>query len=185
MNELAMTRNFTLPRISSENYTKIGKIVNKYQLNQNNGNDNRRELTDIINSALNSSILPTTGNTLNSNKKEYERRNNINNVKNNSQRSEKIIKGLLGSNEYYKTGSAGLMEKESDNRLGGSKSLYAGYEGLNELSEYAGASGLSEGTTNGLNSSNKIHTGYTTKYRPMDPNKGVKPYDSIWELFKQ
>ena len=62
MNELAMTRNFTLPYISSENYTKIGKIVNKYQLNQNNGNDNRKELTDIINGVLNSSKLPTTGN---------------------------------------------------------------------------------------------------------------------------
>ena len=82
MNELAMTRNFTLPRINSENYTKIGKIVNKYQLNQNNGNDNRKELTEVINLAiLNSSMLPTTGNILNSNKKEYERRNNINNVK--------------------------------------------------------------------------------------------------------
>ena len=28
MNELAMTRNFTLPYISSDKYTKIGKIVN-------------------------------------------------------------------------------------------------------------------------------------------------------------
>ena len=97
-------------------------------------------------------MLPTTGNTLNSNKKEYERRNNINNVKNNDRRSETIIKGLLGSNEYYKTGSSGLMEKESDNRLGGTKTLF---------------------------------TGYTTNYRPQDPRKGVKPYDSIWELFKQ
>ena len=46
----------------------------------------------------------------------------------------------------------GLAERQQDNRLGGSKTLY---------------------------------TGYTTKYRPQDPRKGVKPYDSIWELFKQ
>ena len=75
-----------------------------------------------------------------SNRDEYTRRQTLNNVKNNSQRSENIIKGLLGSNQYYKTSSAGLAEKEKDNRLGGSKSLYAGYEGLNELSEYAAAS---------------------------------------------
>ena len=41
--------------------------------------------------------------------------------KNDSQRSEKIIKGLLGSNKFYETSSSGLMEKQSDNRLGGSK----------------------------------------------------------------
>ena len=69
-----------------------------------------------------------------------------------TQRSEKLIKGLLGNKDYYKTSSSGLGEKQTDNRLGGSKTLYSGY---------------------------------TTKYRPQDPRKGVKPYDSIWELFKQ
>ena len=110
----------------------------------------------------------------------------MNEVKNDAQRSEKIIKGLMGSNGFYKTTSSGLMEKKSDNRLGGSKSLYAGYEGSNELSDFIGARGFSPRRRNKrLFNSDQPYTGYTTKYRPMDPTKGVKPYDSIWEVFKQ
>ena len=150
MNELAMARNFTLPYIPQSKYESIGKIVNKYQLNENTGNTNRKDLTDLINSALNSGKLPST---LRNNNDNYKLQTTLNEVKNdkNTQRSENIIKGLLGSNEYYKTSSAGLAEKKEDNRLGGSKTLY---------------------------------TGYTTTYRPQDPRKGVKAYDSIWELFK-
>ena len=150
MNELAMARNFTLPYIPQSKYESIGKIVNKYQLNENTGNTNRKDLTDLINSALNSGKLPST---LRNNNDNYKLQTTLNEVKNdkNTQRSENIIKGLLGSNEYYKTSSAGLAEKKEDNRLGGSKTLYSGY---------------------------------TTTYRPKDPRKGVKAYDSIWELFK-
>ena len=151
MNELAMARNFTLPYISQSKYEAIGKIVNKYQLNENTGNTNRKDLTDLINAALNSGKLPST---LKNNKDNYNLQTNLNERSNdkNTQRSENIIKGLMGSNEYYKTSASGLAEREQDNRLGGSKSLY---------------------------------TGYTTTYRPQDPRKGVKHYDSIWELFKQ
>jgi len=129
MNELAMARNFTLPFISSEKYTRIGKIVNKYQLNGNNNNGNRKELTDIINAALNSGMLPSTGNILNSNKDERGRiKNTLNeSFKNDTQRSENLIKGLLGSNKYYKTSASGLAEMQKDNRLGGSKTLFSGY----------------------------------------------------------
>ena len=150
MNELAMARNFTLPYIPQSKYESIGKIVNKYQLNENTGNTNRKDLTDLINSVLNSGKLPST---LRNNNDNYKLQTTLNEVKNdkNTQRSENIIKGLLGSNEYYKTSSAGLAEKKEDNRLGGSKTLYSGY---------------------------------TTTYRPQDPRKGVKAYDSIWELFK-
>ena len=151
MNELAMARNFTLPYISSEKYATIGKIVNKYQLNENTGNNNKKELTDIINSALNSGELPTT---LESNTDNYNLQTTLNETTTNEDtaRSEKIIQGLMGSNEFYKTSAAGVSETQSDNRLGGSKTLFSGY---------------------------------TTKYRPRDPRKRPKPYDSIWEIFKQ
>ena len=62
-----MARDFTLPYISSEKYTTIGKIVHKYQLNENTGNGNRKELTDVINAVLNSNKLPSS---LDSNKNE-------------------------------------------------------------------------------------------------------------------
>jgi len=151
MNELAMARNFTLPYINSQKYTTIGKIVHKYQLNENTGSNNKKELTDIINSALNSGELPTS---LKPNNDNYNLQTNINEPgkKGEEVRSEKIIQGLMGSNEFYKTSADGLLETQKDNRLGGSKTLFSGY---------------------------------TTKYRPRDPSKRPKPYDSIWEIFKQ
>ena len=183
MNELAKVKNFTLPFISQTKYEAIGKIVNKYQLNENTGNTNRKDLTDLINGALNSSMLPNTGNILNPNKDEIARRNTVNEVKNDNQRSENIIKGLLGSNEYYKTSASGLTERESDNRLGGSKTLYNGYyHRENDLNDFKGASGFT-GMENNSGAESQ-HTGYTSKYRPQDPRKGVKAYDSIWDLFK-
>jgi hypothetical protein len=44
-----------------------------------------------------------------------------------TRRSENLIKGLLGSNEYYKTTASGLAETQKNNRLGGSKTLFSGY----------------------------------------------------------
>ena len=38
-----------LPYISQQNYERIGRIVNKYQLHVNTGKPNRKDLTDIIN----------------------------------------------------------------------------------------------------------------------------------------
>jgi hypothetical protein len=142
-------------------------------------------LTDLINDTLNSGMLPNTGNILNQNKDEIARRDTLNEVKNDNQRSENIIKGLLGSNEYYKTSASGLSERERDNRLGGSKTLYTGYLGENHLNDYKGASGLTERENMRLRGPESQHTGYTSKYRPQDPRKGVKAYDSIWDLFKQ
>ena len=49
------------------------------------------------------------------------------NFKNDTRRSENLIKGLMGSNEFYKSTSYGLEEMKSDNRLGGSKTLFSGY----------------------------------------------------------
>ena len=66
MTELARARNFNLPYISQQNYERIGRIVNKYQLNSNTGNSNRKDLTDIINGVLNSGTIPTSINSINS-----------------------------------------------------------------------------------------------------------------------
>ena len=77
------------------------------------------------------------------------------------------------------------MEKQSYNRLGGSKSLYTGYQSAHSLNDYQGVAGLELGGNGRLDDSKKSFPGYTTNYRPQDPTKGVKPYDSIWELFKQ
>ena len=60
MTELARARNFNLPYISQQNYERIGRIVNKYQLHSNTGNSNRKDLTDIINGVLNSGTIPTS-----------------------------------------------------------------------------------------------------------------------------
>ena len=126
MNELSMARNFTLPFISSEKYTSVGKIVNKYQLNENSGSTDKKELTDVINSVLNSSKLPST---LKTNTDQYNLQKTLNeaNTKDDTGRTEKLIQGLMGSNEFYKTTSSGLAEMKNDNRLGGSKTLFSGY----------------------------------------------------------
>ena len=58
MTELSMARDFTLPYISSEKYKAIGKIVNKYQLDETN--DNKKDLVDIINGALNMENIPSS-----------------------------------------------------------------------------------------------------------------------------
>jgi len=171
MNELSKARNFMLPHISSEKYYIIGKIVNKYQLNGNN--DNRNELVDNINGLLNSYRLPLasrTGNlpdTIMKNTEEFNLQNTLNmrektdfthNSKDNTNRTELIVKGLMGSNDFYKSSAAAITEAQNDNRLGGSKTKY------DKVNNYGG---------------------YTTKYRPIDPRKKPNPYDSIWELFKQ
>lgn len=178
MNELAMARNFRLPYISQEKYEVIGKIVHKYQLNHNNHNTSRKDLTDIINGVLNSEKIPTTlnnvnggagvgvgdggaiTNTLKPNEEVFTLQNTLNEPSTNEDtvRSEKIIKGLMGSNDFYKSSAQGVNETQGDNRLGGSKTLF---------------------------DKSKKHSGYTTKYRPNDPRHRPKPYDSIWELFKQ
>lgn len=162
MTELSRARNFNLPYISQQNYEKIGRIVSKYQLDVNTGNTNKKDLTDIINGVLNSGTIPTSLNSVSDNLTGQIQSNtdgfSLQTVTDkpatstDTGRSEKIIKGLLGKTDYYESSSIGLQEKQNDNRLGGSKTLYSGY---------------------------------TTKYRPQDPRKGVKPYDSIWELFKQ
>ena len=162
MTELSRARNFNLPYISQQNYEKIGRIVSKYQLDVNTGNTNKKDLTDIINGVLNSGTIPTSLNSVSDNLTGQIQSNtdgfSLQTVTDkpatstDTGRSEKLIKGLLGKTDYYESSSIGLQEKQNDNRLGGSKTLYSGY---------------------------------TTKYRPQDPRKGVKPYDSIWELFKQ
>ena len=126
MNELSMARNFTLPSISNENYATVGKIVNKYQLNENTGATDKKELTDVINSVLNSNKLPST---LKTNTDQYNLQKTLNeqNTQEDTGRTEKIIQGLMGSNKFYKNSSEALLEAKSDNRLGGSKTLFSGY----------------------------------------------------------
>ena len=161
MKELSMARNFTLPNISERDYTTIGKVVNKYQLDEIVSVSDKKELVDIINDVLNTGKIP---NTLNSNKDEYDLQNTLHVVGNDTDemRSEKIVKGLMGSNEYYNSSAKLNKERNSDNRLGGSSKLY-----------------------NKKVSKVNNQSAYSNKYRPVDPRKKPKPYDSIWELFSQ
>ena len=179
MTELSMARNFRLPYIPQEKYETIGKIVHKYQLNHNSSADSKKDLSNIINGVLNSDKIPTTINSINNggndgnsqlngavstsiqpNEDAFTLQNTLNEPSTNedTKRSEKIIKGLMGADNYYKSASQGAAETQGDNRLGGSKTLF---------------------------DQSKKHSGYTTKYRPQDPRHRPKPYDSIWELFKQ
>lgn len=158
MNELSMARNFTLPYISQRDFITIGKVVNKYQLDEIASVSDKKDLVDIINDVLNTGKLP---NTLNSNKDEYDLQNTLNVVGDDKddKRSEEIVKGLMGSNEYYNASAKLNRERNSDNRLGGSSKLY---NKISKVNNYGA---------------------YTSKYRPVDPRKKPKPYDSIWELF--
>ena len=177
MTELSIARNFRLPYIPQGKYEVIGKIVHKYQLTHNNSTDSKKELSNIINGLFNSDKIPTTINSINNgdkgdnsrlngavsssiqpNEDAFTLQNTLNEPSTNedTERSEKIIKGLMGADNFYKSSAQGVSETKRDNRLGGSKTLF--------------------------DQSNK-HSGYTTKYRPQDPRQRPKPYDSIWSLY--
>ena len=71
-----------------------------------------------MNGAVSTSIQP--------NEDAFTLQNTLNEPSTNEdkKRSEKIIKGLMGADNFYKSASQGAAETQGDNRLGGSKTLF-------------------------------------------------------------
>ena len=144
---LSKIKNFRLPdTIDTNEYVSIGKMVHKYQTEETNSSKNL--LTDFINQVL------TTSNISNNGK-----------VQNHSLISEQVSK--MGGNfdiDQKKLTMKGVYaydegkkEVASDNRLGGSSSMYE-----KQISEKIRK-------LNGI---------------PRDPRKRPNPYDSIWDIFQ-
>ena len=136
MSQLARIKNFKLPRMSKREYESIGEIVHKYEMEQDEELNQKKDLTDMINNILNSSNMPT----------DYVRRGKYSKlVKNKKQRGgfKQLSQSSLYAHEDLK------KEASSDNRLGGSS------------------------------------TAYKRHYKPVDPRKNPRPYDSIWDIFHQ
>ena len=147
MNQLSKIKNFRLPEtIDTNEYVSIGKMVHKYQTEETDSSKDL--LTKFINEIL------TTSNISNNNK-----------IQNNSLISEQVnsmggnfdidqkkltMKGAYAYDE-------GKKEVATDNRLGGSSSMYEKH-----ISEKIRR-------RNGI---------------PRDPRKKPNPYDSVWDIFK-
>lgn len=147
MNQLSKIKNFNLPNtIDTKEYVSIGKMVHKYQTEETSSSKDL--LTKFINEIL------TTSNISNNNQ-----------IQNNSLISEQVnsmggnfdidqkkltMKGAYAYDE-------GRKEVASDNRLGGSSSMYE-----KQISEKIRR-------LNGI---------------PRDPRKKPNPYDSVWDIFK-
>lgn len=165
MNDYVKFKNIELPKINRKEYYKIGIMVYKYQKNQD-GNLNKKNLQNVINTILNTNVLPDTlvqNNDVKHNvgikisheelneqlKKELNRGtlNNANIIPAESLKQKSVIKDPLNEAEkLLKSKRESVKEKNSDNRLGGS------------------------------------YFSYSQNYQPVDPRVEPNPYNSIWKL---
>ena len=146
MTQLSKIKHFNLPNtIETSEYVSIGKLVHKYQTERTHST--KTTLTDFINA-----ILVTTS--LSKDKK----------IDNNSMITAHVTKSGGNFDIHHKELTSkgviafeeGNREVSSDNRLGGSKSLYE-----KQLSD-------SVRKRNGI---------------PRDPRRQPNPYNSVWDVF--
>jgi hypothetical protein len=197
MEQLAYIKHFNLPEsINSNEYGSIGKLVHRYQTEKNNSS--RTLLTEFINA-----ILTTTS--LSKNNKNIDNNNLISGTISASGGNFDFKPNKLSGKAIYAY-DQGLAEAESDNRLGGSSSEYKALafpeqnEHVNKLAKFKGANASSKSNQSAYNqgltqaeSDNRLggstreyekhDTAYTRRYKPRDPRKRPKPYDSIWKIF--
>lgn len=140
MNDLSRIKEFREPRLRNNEYSAIGRIVYKYEIDKLNTNLYKNRLTDVLNNILNSTTLQAP---LEDRYAKYRPRRNRGKREKDSAKVREL-KSIMGDLKYQSSVDGALDEMQSDNRLGGSK------------------------------------TAYTTKYKPVDPNKFPRPYDSIW-----
>jgi len=147
MTQLSNIKNFKLPsNIETDEYVSIGKMVHKFQTEKSNSS--KKMLTDFVNQIL------TTG--LDSANGSVERNSMVTVELNESGGNFDLDVRKLSMKGAYAY-DEGKKEVSSDNRLGGSSTMYKKH-----LSD-------SVRRRNGI---------------PRDPKKRPQPYDSIWDIFK-
>ena len=116
MNELAQTKDFSLPYITPTEFKNIGRIVSNYKLHR--GRSGKNSLTREINNVLNTSNFPTK--LLKYQGSSAGGGSNKNNL---AAKAASTITQNLGPDTLYSKEESRL-EAKSDNRLGGAKSAY-------------------------------------------------------------
>ena len=148
MEQLAYIKNFSVPdSITTEEYVSMGKLIYAHQ-KYPQSTSVEQTLTRFINTILRTNSLTENGTNIKANDLVSEQ------VRAQGGNFDLDKKKLTGTGAIaYKHG---LEEAESDNRLGGSKSLYR------KMTQ---------------------DSGYTKRYHPNDPRRKPSPYNSIWNVF--
>ena len=147
MNQLSNIKNFKLPNnIETDEYVSIGKMVHKFQTEKSDSS--KKMLTDFINQILTTGLDSADGKVNRNSMVTVELNNSGGNFDLDIRKLS--MKGAYAYDE-------GKKEVSSDNRLGGSSTMYE-----KNLSERVRR-------RNGI---------------PRDPRKRPQPYDSIWDIFK-
>lgn len=118
MDDLARIKGFREPRLKDSEYSTIGKIVYKYDMDKINASLYKNRLTTVLNNVLNSSNL---GNPI-ANGKHRRRRKCGQRERDSSKVRE--LKSMMGDLKYQGAVDGATSEMKSDNRLGGSKTAY-------------------------------------------------------------
>ena len=148
MKQLSFIRHFALPdSITTNEYVTIGKLVNAHQ-KYPKSHKIETILTKFINTILRTNSLSENGKNI--------RANELISAQVNSQGGNFDVDEKKLSGEGALAYKQGLEEAASNNRLGGSKTLYR------EMTE---------------------DSGYTKQYHPRDPRRKPSPYNSIWNIF--
>jgi len=148
MKQLSFIRHFALPdSITTDEYVTIGKLVNAHQ-KYPKSHKIETILTKFINTILRTNSLSENGKNI--------RASELISAQINSQGGNFDVDEKKLSGEGVLAYKQGLEEAASNNRLGGSKTLYR------EMTE---------------------DSGYTKQYHPRDPRRKPSPYNSIWNIF--
>ena len=148
MKQLSFIRHFALPdSITTDEYVTIGKLINAHQ-KYPKSHKIETTLTKFINTILRTNSLSENGKNI--------RASELISAQINSQGGNFDVDEKKLSGEGVLAYKQGLEEAASNNRLGGSKTLYR------EMTE---------------------DSGYTKQYHPRDPRRKPSPYNSIWNIF--
>jgi len=147
MTQLSNIKNFKMPsNIETDEFVSIGKMVHKFQTEKSDSS--KKMLTDFVNQILTTGLDSANGRV---------KRNSMVTVELNESGGNFDLDvrklSMKGAYAY----DEGKKEVSSDNRLGGSRTMYE-----KNLSERVRR-------RNGI---------------PRDPRKRPQPYDSIWDIFK-
>ena len=118
MDDLARIKGFREPRLKDSEYSTIGKIVYKYDMDKINASLYKNRLTTVLNNVLNSSNL---GNPIANGK--HRRRRKCGQKERDSSKVREL-KSMMGDLKYQGAVDGASSEMKSDNRLGGSKTAY-------------------------------------------------------------
>lgn len=120
MDDLARIKQFREPRLRKSEYSKIGRIVYKYDMDKLNASLYKDKLTNVLNNVLNATELDTP---IRDRYAKHRRRRKCGQISKDTAKVEQL-KSIMGDLKYQASVDGAMDEMKSDNRLGGSKTAY-------------------------------------------------------------